>query len=325
MTQDGQPTNVIEAIAAVMRDLPGIGKDNQASEKQGGYSYRGIEAITAEIQRLLGKYGVVFVLREEEAHIVDIKVNGNPWTDNFLTVYYDVFGPGGLDDKVTVGPIHVQGRDNSDKGYNKARTQAFKYALLQTFSIGDSKDDADGTAHERSEPNAAPPEPPTPQIAMGIRIKSLPEAERNKVKEFVANNNLPSIPNEWTDDHLETIGRKVDALEEIIAKDASAPETPTPQEAPPATDAGVGDEPTGADESPASLPPADEPTWDRDSLLAGIKAYEERLDDKTFPVYTGWLAEVFGNDSSDITKFDGADLEQVWQKLDELTTEGVPA
>ncbi len=41
------PTNVIEALARVEAELPGIGKDQKASEQQGGYAYRGIEAITA--------------------------------------------------------------------------------------------------------------------------------------------------------------------------------------------------------------------------------------------------------------------------------------
>lgn len=316
-----KPKNVIEAIAVVMAGLPGIGKDDKASKEQGGYSYRGIESITRHAQQLFGKYGVVFVLREEEAHIVDIIVNSKPWTDNFLTVHYDVFGPGGVDDKITIGPIHVQGRDNSDKGYNKARTQAFKYALLQVLCIGDGKDDADGTNQEADSRNAqAPPaEPPSAQVLLATRIKNLPEEQREKVKKFVEGNELPSLPNEWTDEHLEMIGRKVDALEKSTENASTSEGTPPP----PTSDAEAGGNPSEAGGPPAS--PSAKPEWDRDSLLKGIAAYEERLDETTFPIYTAWLTDLFGGESADITKFDGPDLEQVWRKLEELTTEGAPA
>lgn len=324
MTQEAldeaKPKNVLEAIAAVMRELPGIGKDSTAAKEQGGYAYRGIESITRHIQELLGKYGLVFVLRETECYIEQIVVNSKPWTDSFLTCEYDVYGPGGPDDKLTVGPIHVQGRDNSDKGYNKARTQAFKYALLQLFSIGDGKDDADGTNQEADSRGAAPPaEPPTPQVMLGMRIKVLPEADRAQVKTFCESNNISTIPNEWSDEDLKTLGRKVEALESLAAGNAPAPEVPPEPEA---TDAGAGGEPVGAVEPPASQSDGEVV---RDSLLGGIALYEERLDETTFPVYTAWLTEVFGDESADITKFDDADLEQVWRKLEEITTGGAPA
>lgn len=137
------PGNVIAALARVMHELPGIGKDSKAAEQQGGYAYRGIEAITAGAQRLLGRYGVVFVPEVLDVDTRDLVVNGKPWTDTVLRVRYRVFGPGGLEDHVDVGPLVAIGRDNSDKGANKAMTQAFKYALLQVLCIGDPKDDAD--------------------------------------------------------------------------------------------------------------------------------------------------------------------------------------
>ena len=76
-----------------------------------------------------------------------ITVNGNPWTDTFLEVQYRVYGPGGKEDAITVGPLLAIGRDNSDKGANKAMTQAFKYALLQVLCISDKKDDGDQASH----------------------------------------------------------------------------------------------------------------------------------------------------------------------------------
>ena len=150
-----EPKNVVQAIARVMGELPAIGKDSTASSQQGGYAYRGIEAITSEAQALFAKYGVVFVPRVVSNRTENITVNGKPWTDTFLEVEYDVYGPGGtvelggmqVIDMITVGPLLAIGRDNSDKGANKAMTQAFKYALLQVLCISDKKDDGDQVSH----------------------------------------------------------------------------------------------------------------------------------------------------------------------------------
>lgn len=145
MTAAKEPT-VTQAIAAVMGELPAIGRDGQASASQGGYAYRGIEQITAAAQGLFAKHGIVFVPEVTRMETKEVTVNNKPWTDTFLHVRYEVFGPNG--DSIKVGPLVAIGRDNSDKGANKAMTQAFKYALLQVFCISDAKDDGDGVTHE---------------------------------------------------------------------------------------------------------------------------------------------------------------------------------
>lgn len=143
--------NVVEALRRVMRDLPAIGKEMESPQ---GYNYRGIEQITRHAQGLFSKHGVVFTPRVLSHEIVPILVNNRPWSDTVLTVAYSVFGPGGPSDRIEVGPLVGIGRDNSDKGANKAMTQAFKYALLQTFCIADAKDDPD--AAERAEADERP-------------------------------------------------------------------------------------------------------------------------------------------------------------------------
>lgn len=137
--------NVIEALARVIADMPGIGKTDDSSQ---GYKYRGIEAITREAQELLGKHGVVFVPRVVRRDVKDLTINNKPWTQDEAEVVYTVYGPGGIDDRIEIGPLWGLGRDNSDKGMNKAMTQAFKYALLQALCIGDAKDDGDSATHE---------------------------------------------------------------------------------------------------------------------------------------------------------------------------------
>lgn len=151
--QDQYAPNVVVALLRVMRDLPAIGKDQTASPQQGGYAYRGIEQITPHTQRLFSKHGVLFGMpRVVRWEIRELTVNNKPWMDVIQEVEYDVYGPGGVDDRITVGPILCIGRDNSDKGGNKGLTQAYKYALMQALSISDAKDDGDGQAHEADAP-----------------------------------------------------------------------------------------------------------------------------------------------------------------------------
>lgn len=135
--------SVIQAVARVMADLPAIGKDGVAPASQGGYRFRGIEAVTAALQPLLAKHGVVIV----PTAIVDwtereLTLQNKPWTDNRAVVSWKVYGPRG--DFFTAETPGI-GRDNSDKGSNKMMTAAYKYLLLQVFCIGDRSDDSDGT------------------------------------------------------------------------------------------------------------------------------------------------------------------------------------
>lgn len=166
--------DVIEALQAVMQELPGIGKDSKADPRQGGYSYRGIEAITKEVAPLFAKHGVVFVPRVVSYEIRDIVVNDKPWTDTVALIEYDVYGPGGSGDKITVGPLLAIGRDNSDKGGNKCETQAYKYALTQTLCISDADDDADAGSPEADRRQAR--KSPAPPVAPAGKGGSEPDS-----------------------------------------------------------------------------------------------------------------------------------------------------
>lgn len=135
-------TTVHQAIAAVMGELGGIGKDAKSPQ---GYSYRGIEAITKEIRPLLAKHGVVIVPRAEVFDTRACAGMKEGWQDTYMNVEWTIVGPDGSRlDASTVGI----GRDNSDKGANKAMTQAYKYLLLDLFAISDAADDADGLSYE---------------------------------------------------------------------------------------------------------------------------------------------------------------------------------
>lgn len=163
LTEEPKAAHVIEALCRVMRDLPSIEKGGTAAPQQGGYRYRGIDQITPHTQELFARHCVLFAPRVVSFELRELMVGGKPWTDVVEEVEYDVYGPGGVEDKIVIGPILAIGRDNSDKGGNKCLTQAMKYALLQAFQVSDPKDDADGTTHEadvrRPEPAPAPATP----------------------------------------------------------------------------------------------------------------------------------------------------------------------
>ena len=148
------PSNVITALAAVMAEIGGVAKTRGSRDDDGPgirYAYRGIDAIAAAAQPLLGRHGIVVVPTSATITTIDeITVNSKPWTDTTVTIAWTIYGPGGLGDHIAAITQGI-GRDNSDKGYSKACTQAFKNLLLRLLCIGDPADDTDGHTHERTD------------------------------------------------------------------------------------------------------------------------------------------------------------------------------
>ena len=134
------PVSAVQAIAAVMREIGPIGKTDRAPANMGGYTYRGIETITGQLQPLLAKHGLVIVPQVASYEVLPAPGQKEAWQDVYLTVRWFVYGPDGSHvEAVTQGV----GRDHTDKGANKAQTQAFKYMLMALFCIADAKDDGD--------------------------------------------------------------------------------------------------------------------------------------------------------------------------------------
>jgi hypothetical protein len=105
---------------------------------------------------LLAKHGVVLAPFVTDSETREITINNKPWSDTTVRVKWAVCGPNGSRiEACTEG----WGRDNSDKGVNKAMTGAFKNLLLRLLCIGDPADDTDGTTHERDAYVAPAPDP----------------------------------------------------------------------------------------------------------------------------------------------------------------------
>ena len=141
MTEETTHANVTEALSAVMGEMPAIERKRN-TDSGVKYAFRGIEEIAPHVKELFAKYGVIVVPSVQGDPVIrDLLVNGNPWTDTILKVAY-TFRHGPSDTQVTAVTVGI-GRDNQDKGANKAMTQSLKYALMQILMISDDADDSD--------------------------------------------------------------------------------------------------------------------------------------------------------------------------------------
>lgn len=227
------PKNVVEAWSAVLAALPSIGKDNRM-QGQGGYAYRGIEQITSAAAGLFADYGV-FVLpnvKSQERETWTAK-NGTLWSAVTLVVEWKIYGPGGLSDMITATTVGI-GYDNSDKGANKAMSQAFKYLLLPGLMVADNKDEGE---HER--PNVEPEhaEPTEAELAamrqadddarlykelMG-RAKVLKDTDEKYVEALRSTAKEAGYPdvNSWGKANLAAFQTEVERLEVIAVQDGA--------------------------------------------------------------------------------------------------------
>jgi hypothetical protein len=171
-------TNVVEALAAVQAEIGGIAKRTSAERGRSSgdagvsYAYRGIDEIAAAAQPLLGKHGIVIVPSVVSRDTTEIVVNNKPWTDTIVLVEWGIYGPNGSS---ITARTEGWGRDNSDKGINKAMTGAYKNLLLRLLTIGDPGDDTDGATHERDSRRRPPVDDPglAESVALFERLKEV--------------------------------------------------------------------------------------------------------------------------------------------------------
>ena len=171
---------VSQALAQIINELPAISKGDKSPQ---GYTYRGIEAITKQLQPLLAKYGVVIVPQATITNVVASPGMKESWQDIYMTVQWQIVGPNG--DSLTACTTGI-GRDNADKGANKAQTQAYKYLLLHLLCIADAKDETDGLSYDHG--RAEEPPPKTAGQRLLDRVMDASDALKADVKAFATSN-----------------------------------------------------------------------------------------------------------------------------------------
>lgn len=221
------PTNVIAAIARAAAEMGGVAKTEPKQRDDGSgaikFAYRSIGAITAAAQPLLGKYGVVIhPLDAIVDRIEPITIGQKPWTDIWVTTHFAIYGPGGVDD-VIYSTMQGMGRDNSDKGYNKACTMAFKNLLLRILCIGDPKDDADAEenqnlAADAAETGADRAAREAAEIKTGetdallVRLRAMPDEVKSAMVTYANGRSLGGNELWHHDDWRASVTAKLDAL-----------------------------------------------------------------------------------------------------------------
>lgn len=207
-----------EAITAITAELGPIAKADVAPDSMGGYKFRGIETIMAQLGSLLAKHSVIII-----PHVSLLSVSPSPgmpngWQDSTIEVLWDIIGHDECFQAQTIGV----GRDKSDKGVTKAQTQAYKYLLLPLFSIADALADADGIP---TEAHVDVPEvliiSKTAQDGLLARIAELSDEHKEKMVEWFKEKEVPPIkrlPDERLDD-VEAILSHYENLEDAEAQE----------------------------------------------------------------------------------------------------------
>lgn len=166
-TTDKKINNVYQAINAIMKDLPAIGKDSHATYGNEGYDYRSIEEVIKFLKPLMVKHGLFVVpkvISQEREERVEEKTYGNETRTtrtkfSVLQMEYTFYA---LDGSYVTATVVGEGMDRGDKASNKAMSAAYKYACSQVFSIPTKEIiDPDAEIHGENYPvDEAPPVPP---------------------------------------------------------------------------------------------------------------------------------------------------------------------
>ncbi len=130
---------IYQKLGAVMAEVKAV--DKAQKNVQQGFMFRGIDDMMNALHNLFAKHGII-VLPSELEHIQDnypTKTGGTQFRSRVLMEFRFVSTDDGS--YVTTSGWG-EAADNGDKGYNKCKSIAFKYVLMQMFVIP-TKDIAD--------------------------------------------------------------------------------------------------------------------------------------------------------------------------------------
>ena len=137
--------NVYQRLNAVMAELKPIGKDSKNVAQ--GFKFRSIDAIYDALHGLLAKHGLIICPTVDNHEIKDYDSFGKDGIakktfHSTITMNYKIYGLEG--DFVEVSMVG-DALDNGDKSVSKSETMAYKYMLIQLFTLALSGvDDPDG-------------------------------------------------------------------------------------------------------------------------------------------------------------------------------------
>lgn len=131
--------SIYAKLGRVMQSIKAIGK-NQTNEQQ-HFKFRGIDDFMNELHDLLADAGIIIIPSEKE-HIQEQYTTKNG-TAQFRTRLHMSFTFASTEDGSSVtADGWGEAADSGDKGYNKCKSIALKYVLMQMFLVP-TKDLAD--------------------------------------------------------------------------------------------------------------------------------------------------------------------------------------
>lgn len=135
------------ALAAVMREVRAVGKDERYADNRTQYSFRGIDGVLNAVGPALRKHGVIMLPSMVATTYRDTKtVSGKDTRECTVMVTWRVIGPQG--DHIEV-MTPGESLDTSDKGTAKAMSVALRIALIQTLALPTDERDPDADRVER--------------------------------------------------------------------------------------------------------------------------------------------------------------------------------
>jgi hypothetical protein len=156
------PPSTIARICSVMGEIGDIPKNGwNAAQK---YSFRKIEDVTVRVRDVMHAHGLVCLpIASELVESVPYETEKGKRAHSILVLQTYAFVSVDDDSDRVLVQMLGEGADSLDKATTKALTGAYKYALLQSFAIGEGGDDPDGSSGaddnpEDPEPNKATPE-----------------------------------------------------------------------------------------------------------------------------------------------------------------------
>jgi hypothetical protein len=146
-------TSTAGRIIAVMGEIGDIPKNGWNSAQS--YAFRKVEDVTVRVRDVMHAHGLG--LRPVKSELLEASVrekSGDKVSRGVLIRQtYAFFRDDDPTDEVFVEMIG-EGQDSLDKATTKALTGAFKYALLQSFSIGEAGDDPDASSGSDDAPES---------------------------------------------------------------------------------------------------------------------------------------------------------------------------
>lgn len=156
-TPAATPPTVVQALSAVMADVREVRKDQRnTAPGQGGYAFRGIDAVMNAVGPALRVHGVVVMPRVIACEQSSIEVGQNRTRMGHVRVEveYTAHGPAG---DTLAGTVVAEAMDSGDKATSKAMSVAYRTFLIQALTLPTDDPDPDSFTYERSGAEQAQP------------------------------------------------------------------------------------------------------------------------------------------------------------------------